>query len=310
MNVAHIGWSVRRVDMDHDYIGAILELAERCDTHNTGFWVERGADYFALTRFFGDHRCWAVFDPKRRLVGSLGVTTQRRYVGGRPVAVDYLHDLLIDRDFRHALVCLRLLSRVAAAELESGRPRIATILNDDPADTALVHLAERYFGTARLLTRSEHVLASSASSVPDYSVSAITLATWERAYALWARGTDGAPDVATCRRAQGVLLGARDAAGRLVAVCKVVDQHGQRVVRSPDGAPLDVLYLAFFAAEPKHARGHAAFRFHAVNCQPDTTIAYGRELGWAPAALSSTTWGFGAAAAALPRLTAHELTLV
>ncbi len=320
--------TITRLCRDHN--DAALALA---DTRTTGgsYKVDRTPDYFALGERLGRTTTYGAF-AGRRLVGSLAVSIQTRFVGGRPAEVPYVHDARVHPEWAGRGVFARL----RAAAIEDHLPvcgwGIATMLETNDHDHIVRGTSPRRPGL-RVLGHTAHVgfrvrprpappampgpaapaRVSSAAAAAPAVVRLDPVAAWDR-YAALAVQCDFAPaDGERFLALDGPCLGVR-VAGRLVAVCRIEDQSACRRIRFA-GEPVDVGYLSYYASVDgirydrvlvdwvaRHRAGRFAYLFAGMS-RADAD-APGGDLSF-----GSTTWIFGPDAPDR-RLEHHELSLI
>ncbi|MEW6688774.1 MAG: hypothetical protein AB1452_06735 [Pseudomonadota bacterium] len=332
-----MSYEFRRLDGSHN--GELLALAAAVQTGGDSFRVLRDPDFFALSRDFGEASYWGAF-AGGRLVGCVGLTRQKRFLGASARDAYYQHDLRVHPAHRNWTVLHGLLCRIYD---DNPAPWLfTTILDGNENSPKFARAMQRFLG-ARPIGRTVH------AGVPLFvpwrrAASRVVGLDPDRAWAAYvslARTMDFAPaDEARFRKPDGVFLGLR-AAGRIAAVCKLVDQSASRrivAVRSAGpasrllsllcrlrgraalprpGQALRHAYLAYCAGEPglgyraeflaylSRSREHDfSYAFLGL---PEREAAFRR--GPLTVALCSTTYACGRIPDGLA-FSFHELTLV
>jgi hypothetical protein len=295
---------------------ALLALAASVDTAGGGFEMRRNPEFFAFARSMGEPLYLGAF-AGNTLVGSLGVTRQKRFLHGEVATLDYVHDLRVAPSHRGPVALRRLLETVRACCARRAGWAFGTVF-DANADAVALRRAGRLLGDARVLGRTIHVGFSTSDAVapPQTAVREIEPTdAWEFYTRLAAERTFAPADQGNFAAPNGVFMEVV-ADGRRVAVAKLVDQSSVRRV-FVNGHEFRVGYLAYFVSESGiDALGALLTYVGSARRGCFSQIFVGlsaREvavLGTPPAArLSSATVGFGN----VPRdieLEFHELSLM
>jgi hypothetical protein len=134
----------------------LLGLSAACDTGSRLFRVDRAPDFFAFGDMLGETRYHGIAHDGT-LVGCVAVTFQRRFVAGEAQSVAYLHDLRVHPAHRVGRVAARLVRDAFQAQRKSLSWAFATLLDSNPHQAAVVRIAARHFGRARLLGGTAHL---------------------------------------------------------------------------------------------------------------------------------------------------------
>lgn len=326
-------------ERDHD---ALAELALSSNTGSEHFRVDRSRDYFALGHALGDTRFYGLFE-ESKLIGSLAVSEQLRFVARKVERVAYIHDVRVSPQRTGRGAFGEFVRELARRHAQEFRWVFCSVLDENPHAPAIRKVGAR-FGTERMLGRCAHVgLPVVNARVPgDLEVSSIPASEAWSHYVRLAAGLDMAPAdearfVAGPAECLAVLKG-----GQVIAVAKWLDQSRERRILStrdrslPEtllsawlvargGAPLakrdealPIAYLSHFAADsadPSVARALASFMARVspnrhshvfLGVAPERARHY-RGLGVVH--LTSTTFGYGSVPPQL-RLAFRELSWI
>jgi len=309
-------------ERDHD---ALAALALSSSTGSAHFRVDRSKDYFALGHALGDTRFYGLFE-ESKLIGSLAVSEQLRFVARKAERVAYIHDVRVSPHRAGRGAFSEFVKELARRHAEEFRWVFCTVLDENPHAPAIRKVGAR-FGAERVLGHCVHVgLPAVSVRVSGLDVGHIPASEAWCHYVRLAAGLDMAPadearfmaDSAECL---AVLKG-----GQVIAVAKWLDQSRvRRIISARDrslpetllsawlvaqgGAALakrdealPIAYLAHFAtssADPSIARALAAFTARTsphrhshvfLGVAPGAARAY-RGLGVVH--LTSTTFGYG-----------------
>lgn len=320
---------------------ALLALAATSNTGSEVFRVERSPDFFALGRFLGEPTYLGVFD-RELLVGCIGLTKQRRYLGGKPAEFVYAHDLRVHPRYQTTRVIVTLLEAAASACEE--RRAFGTVLDGSPHQASFERRLAGFVGEPRVLGRTVH-LGASLFAPPELvrgtDVRPLPPEEAMQAYRRLASRRSFAPvELSRFAEAEGEFLGVFRG-DRIVAVGKLLDQSPERRILAVEpgwamalmgmlarmrgcapmprrGEELLVGYLALYASEDgtpydasmiAYVRDRWPKRFAYVFRGMSEDDAAARSFGRLALRLSSKTYGFGRWADGV-ELGYHELALV
>jgi len=332
-----VSYTFSRLDSFHN--DELLALAATSDTGSDAFRVDRGPDFFALARDFGEATYWGA-SADGRLIGCIGLTRQKRFLGGRSQDLHYIHDLRVHPAHRRSGVSHGLLHRVR--DDCSGRWVFATILDTNGHAPTLTH-GGLTLPKARPIGKTVHVgVPLFVPQKGDASrVVCLGAADAWATYASLARAIDFAPaDEERFRKGDRAFLGV-EVSNVIVAVCKVVDQSASRrfVATKPvtpmsrllnltcrlrgraafprPGDALRHAYLAYCVGRPDVDYRSDFMAYLSRSSDHDFTYVF---LGLSKTeaatrrsildvSLTSTTYAYGQAPGALS-FSFHELTLI
>lgn len=336
------------MELDHRHHDALIQLAHLTTTGSERFRVERSPHFFALPVSMGNYFYYGLFN-REALIGCLGVVEQKRRVSGKVEKVHYLFDLRIHPDFQGSMAfyCLMRKWLQHAREKKKIQWVFSTILDENTKMKKWIEGQSR-FTKAKKLGRTIHIgipLFLPILRRPKELLS-VTEISPDEAWILYQRFVGDrslAPmDENLFKGGNGTYLCVKGE-GEPQAVCKLVDQSGERRLLSTQTDPvtfklLNIFcrikgcpclpkknqmlhhgYLSYFAAESKGRTDYRNGLISYISAKYAEKFTYlfmglpekeaSLYKGLFHVQLSSTTYGFGEVPDNLS-LDFHELTLI
>ncbi|WP_026671698.1 hypothetical protein [Alkalihalobacterium bogoriense] len=214
----------------------LLSLSRQCDTGSSLFYVDRGTDFHSLSSELGEYHYYGV-KRKGELIACIGVTKQFRKMQAGIKPIYYLHDVKVHPNYRHSRAFVHLIHEVKKTYSDVDW-MFSTILSTHSSSRTVVD-GRGFFPKGMVIGEMVHV------GVPlfigkqkrDIRVNVIDEQTAWSFYHVTAPLFSRMEYKAFTRK-NGLFLGNYDTNGKLISICKLVDQSRERQLRATKQLPI------------------------------------------------------------------------